>query len=370
MVFPESESKPEWHRGIGSEAQSPIRQAGGTRHRVWSIVLVALLAAACQTYSPPPSAVDEGLDLVWPQPPASARVRYLFDVRSPADFGIRPNFLTRFLNWISGRELPRLVRPHGLSTDPDGRLWVTDPGARLIHIFDPKKMNYRSLPRRNDAPLVSPIGLTHDSKGVAYVTDSALAVIRRFDHNGHALETWGADAGLVRPTGTAFDNLSQILWVVDTGSHHVVGFDERGQVVRTIGERGSEVGKFNFPTHLALAVDGRLLVTDTLNFRVQIFSPEGEPLGTIGELGDGPGSLSKPKGVALDRSGHIYVVDALFDNLQVFDEAGQLLLHFGNPGSGPGEFWLPAGVHIAEGRTIYVADGYNQRIQVFEYVGE
>jgi len=370
MVFPYSKSKPECHGRRGSQAQRHIRRRAGNRLRAYGILVIALLAAACQTHSQPPSVVDKGIDLVWPQPPASARVRYQFDVRSPVDFGIRPNFLQRFLNWVSGREIPRLVRPHGLSTDPDGRLWVTDPGARLIHIFDPKKMNHRSLPRRGDAPLVSPIAVTHDSKGVAYVTDSALAVIRRFDRNGHALETWGAEAGLTRPTGAAFDNLSQTLWIVDTGRHRVVGFDDRGQIVRTIGERGSAVGKFNYPTHLALAPDGRLLVTDTLNFRVQIFSPAGEPLGTIGELGDGPGSLSKPKGVALDRSGHIYVVDALFDNLQVFDEAGQLLLHFGNPGSGPGEFWLPAGVHIAEGRTIYVADAYNHRIQVFEYLGE
>ena len=373
MAFPNSMSKPERHGRKGSEAKNrirPRREGAGNRRRACGILLVALLGVACQTHSPPPSAIDEGLDLVWPQPPASARVRYEFDVRSPVDFGIRPNFLRRFLNWVSGREVSRLVRPHGLSTDPDGRLWVTDPGARLIHVFDPIEMNYLSLPRRGDPPLVSPIAVTHDSKGVAYVTDSARAIIRRFDRSGHALEAWGAAAGLIRPTGAAFDRLSQTLWIVDTGRHRVLGFDVGGQVVRTIGERGSTIGKFNFPTHLALAADGRLLVTDTLNFRVQIFSPTGEPLGTVGDLGDGPGSLSKPKGVAVDRDGHIYVVDALFDNLQVFDEDGRLLLHFGSSGSGPGEFWLPAGVHIAEGRTIYVADAYNQRIQVFEYLGE
>ena len=184
MVFPYSKSKPECHGRRGSQAQRHIRRRTGNRLRAYGILVIALLAAACQTHSQPPSVVDKGIDLVWPQPPASARVRYRFDVRSPVDFGIRPNLLQRFLNWVSGREVPRLVRPHGLSTDPDGRLWVTDPGARLIHIFDPKKMNHRSLPRRGDAPLVSPIAIAHDSKGVAYVTDSALAVIRRFDRNG------------------------------------------------------------------------------------------------------------------------------------------------------------------------------------------
>ncbi len=367
MLFFEAQPNPDRDRPA---RQSHPRCRAGVGQRICAIALVGLLAAACQAPTPSPLETGETLDLVWPQPPAPARIRYRFEIRSPVDLGIRPSLLRRVLNWLSGRERPRLVRPHALAIDPDGRLWVTDPGARRVHVFDPKKSSHRSLPRRGDAPLFSPIAVTHDAEGVAYVTDSARAVIRRFDRNGHALGAWGSEAGLIRPTGAAFDSATQTLWVVDTGSHRIVACDARGQILRSIGERGSAIGQFNYPTHLALAPDGRLLVTDTLNFRVQIFSPTGEPLGTIGELGDGPGSLSKPKGVALDQDGHIYVVDALFDNIQVFDEAGQLLLHFGEPGSEPGTFWLPAGIHITQGRMIYVADAYNQRIQVFEYLGE
>ncbi len=335
-----------------------------------AVLLATMLVVACETPAPPASQSDPAVDLVWPQPPAAARIRYRLEIRSPADLGIHPSLLRRLWNWVSGREIPRMVRPHALATDPDGRLWVTDPGAHLIHVFDAKRPSHRTLPRRGDAPLASPIAITHDAKGTAYVTDSARAEIRRFDRAGHALDSWGADAGLIRPTGAAFDTTTGTLWVVDTGSHTLVAFDTEGQVSRILGGRGSQAGKFNYPTHLALAPDGRLLVTDTLNFRVQILSSTGEPLNTIGELGDGPGSLTKPKGVALDGDGHIYVVDALFDNLQVFDEMGRLLLHFGEPGSGAGAFWLPAGVHIAQGRMIYVADAYNQRIQVFEYLDE
>lgn len=369
MAYLQKKSRLTQYRPERPEEQFHFQCWTRNRRRAFVVALITLLVTGCQTASAP-SVVDEGQRLVWPDPPASARIRFLFDVRSPSDFGIRPNLFRRLLNWVSGREVPRLIRPHALSTDPDGRLWVTDPGARLIHVFDPKQMDYRSLPRRGDPPVVSPIAVTHDSKGVTYVTDSALNVVHRFDRDGHALETWGAEANLIRPTGAAFAPLSRTLWVVDTGHHRVVGFDERGRIVRTIGARGSSAGKFNYPTHLTIAPDGRLFVTDTLNFRVQIFSPTGEPLGTIGELGDGPGSLSKPKGVALDRDGHVYVVDALFDNVQIFDAEGRLLLHFGNAGSKPGAFWLPAGIHITDGRTIYVADSYNQRIQVFEYLGE
>lgn len=333
------------------------------------VVLAASIVTACQSPSPP-TEPGEAVDLVWPQPPDSARIRYRFDIRGPLDLGIRPGLFRRFLDWVSGREAQQLVRPHSLATDGEGRLWVTDPGARRVHIFDAKKMVHLSLPQRGDTPLGSPIAVTHDANGIAYVTDSARAVIRRFDRSGRALDSWGGDVGLTRPTGAAFDVSTGTLWVVDTGRHAILGFDDRGQVVRTIGGRGTSLGKLNFPTHLVVAPDGRLIVADTLNFRLQIFSPRGDALGAIGELGDGPGSLSKPKGVAIDKDGHVYVVDALFDNLQVFDEDGTLLLHFGASGSGPGGFWLPAGVHIAEGRMIYVADAYNRRIQVFEYLDE
>lgn len=338
-------------------------------HRLGALTLTLALALSCQT-SDPPGGDAATAALVWPAAPARARIRFLAAIEGPADLGIRPGLLQRIWGWISGSETARLVRPHGLALDARGRLWVADPGARLVHVFDAARNRYTSLPEEGAPPFLSPIAVTHDAQGTAYVSDSAARLIRRFSPDGGHLGDWDAGGALVRPTGVAFDERTGLLWVVDTGSHRLLGLDAQGAIRRFIGGRGSENGHFNFPTHLTIDREGRFIVTDTLNFRVQIFSPDGEFVAALGELGDGPGSLSKPKGVALDRDGHVYVVDALFDNVQIFDGQGRLLLHFGDHGAGPGQFWLPAGVWIDGGDRIYVADAYNQRVQVFEYLGE
>lgn len=344
----------------------------GARGLGWCVVLALCLGAmtACET-TPATTEAPAGWEApVWPPQPERARIRWVSEIREPVDAGIRPGGLRRLWNWVTGKQTPHLVRPHGVSIDPRGRLWVTDPGARRIHVFDTEGGEYTSLPRKGDAPLLSPIAVAHDPRGVAYVSDSAARVIRRFDRDGRALEAWDGGEEFVRPTGLAFDPDSGLLWVSDTGSHRLLALDAKGVIRRFIGERGRALGRFNYPTHLTRAADGHLMVTDTLNFRVQILSAEGEPLSAFGEAGDGPGTLSKPKGIGLDRDGHIYVVDALFDNVQIFDRSGNALLYFGDRGSGPGQFWLPAGLAIAEDDRIYVADAYNQRVQVFEYLGE
>jgi len=331
--------------------------------------LILALALACQT-SGPPEGDAAAPGPVWPAAPARARIRFVTAIERPADLGIRPGLLRRIWNWISGSETRRLIRPHGVALDARGRLWVVDPGARLVHVFDPVRHRYKSLPDDDVEPFRSPIAVTHDARGTAYVSDSARRSIRRFSSDGEHLGDWDAGGALVRPTGVAFDERTGLLWVADTGSHRLLGLDAQGEIQRFIGGRGSGNGRFNFPTHITIDPAGRFVVTDTLNFRVQILSPEGEFLAELGELGDGPGGLSKPKGVALDRDGHVYVVDALFGNVQIFDEQGRVLLYFGGQGAGPGQFWLPAGVCIGADDRIYVADAYNQRVQVFEYLGE
>ena len=220
------------------------------------LLLLAPLLGAGQ--SPPPATRGRHTqgtkaattDLDWPAAPAAARIRYVGELRSPLDLGIRPNWFRRLWNRVVGKNTPRLVRPHGLAVDARERLWVTDPGARRVHVFDPQGHRYRALPRKGDPPLLSPIAVAFDAAGVAYVSDSALRVVRRFDADGRALGAWNAQGRLIRPTGLAFDRERSLLWVVDTGAHHLLALDAGGRVARVVGARGTEPGRFNLPTPL------------------------------------------------------------------------------------------------------------------------
>jgi DNA-binding beta-propeller fold protein YncE len=309
------------------------------------------------------------VELVWPQQPERARIKYIGSLHSPADLGLRPGMFTRLKNLVFGVEPASLVRPIAVAKNRAGVLVVADPSVPAVHFFDLEKRRHRQLEGDAIALLRSPVGVAIDDSGRAYVADSVRGRVFEFDERGRPVAELGDDQ-LARPTGLALDPTQEHLYVVDTVGCRVLIFDRAGHEVGAFGSRGQRPGEFNSPTFITVARDGTVSVADSLNFRVQRFRPDGTPIGSFGLPGDGAGHFARPKGVATDTQGRLYVVDAAFENVQIFDEKGTLLLPFGGHGSGPGEFSLPSGLFLDSSNTIWVADSFNRRIQVFQLLAD
>jgi sugar lactone lactonase YvrE len=327
------------------------------------VVFVAHLAVAGEgaPKKPVPSvAVPAASRLVWPPPPAPARIRFVRTL-DPVSVRGKPSLLAKVWRVIVGApEVTQMQQPYGVALGPDKKVYVADTFGGRIHVYDLKKPGHSAINVHGQ----SLIGVAA-APGRLFVTDSVAGVVMGLDLKGHTLWSLGRKGGLLRPTGiVAADDR---LYVVDTMRHAVVMVSLTGVYLGAFGAQGEGPGQFNFPTNIARGEDGRLYVTDTMNFRVQVFSAEGEFLNAFGKLGDGAGDFDKPKGVAIDSAGHIYVVEGLNDAVQIFDTSGHLLLAFGGSGSGDGQFWLPSGIAIVDD-LVYVADSANRRVQVFEYL--
>jgi DNA-binding beta-propeller fold protein YncE len=325
---------------------------------------VALLNAGCSAKWI--MDVKSAQELVqWPPAPGEEKVRYSMMINGFREVGVSAGSL------LFGKGEQKLMRPVALAKGLDGRIAVADTGCRCVHLYVPTEQQYHKI-TAGEGDLLSPVGVAFDDALRLYVADSVLAKVFVFDALGDylfSIEKTG-DGVLKRPTGLAFDSRRKVLYVADTLSHGVHAFDSKGSFLFSFGERGTEKGQFNFPTHIFWSDAGNLYVTDSMNFRVQIFDSSGTFLSLLGRQGDGSGDFAIPKGVASGRDRIIYVVDSLFDTVQLFDERGEFLLAVGGRGTGPGEFWLPSGIFLDDNNgMLYVCDTFNQRVQVFRISG-
>lgn len=318
----------------------------------------AVAAAAEKTVSSP---------WVWPLPPEQPRVQHIKTVITPQDLGVKKGFFAKLWEFIAGEDtVDRILSPHGVVSDGEGKVYVADWGASRIHFFDFEKKKYDQFSKTKQGRLVSPIGVALDADGLLYVTDSVLR--RVFVFSGMKNKRVIGDDTLLRPTGIAVNKKEKTLYVVDTHGHRVDAFDLEGKKLFSFGKQGGGEGAFNYPTHIALDAAGDVYVMDALNFRVKIFDTRGKFLSQFGGNGTSIHDFMKPKGIAVDREGHIWISDGLRSSIQIFDRQGRLLLIFGRTGIGPGQFNVPAGLFIDSKDRLLVADSYNYRVQMFQYL--
>jgi DNA-binding beta-propeller fold protein YncE len=334
-----------------------------------SAAVLVLLAAAPAAFGGKKPNGNVRVDLVWPLPPDQPRIRLIQVLHGAAD--VEPKKKAGFLDRLAGIEKkqfkPSFVKPYGIATDSEGRVYVTDSGQGIVFVFDQEKKKVTYLGRDPQLRLHVPIGITVDAKNRVWVADAIGQHVVAYAPEGNILTVLGKSEEMLNPTAVAVDDVRNRAYVVDSKRHAVLVYNpDTGELLHTLGKRGSGKGEFNFPTNITLDSNGRLYVTDTMNCRVEIFDPDYNFVDTFGAQGRRRGDFLKPKGVAVDPWGNIYVTDSDFDNFQIFDSQKRLLMFLGTAGQAPGTFWLPAGIHIDRRNRIYVADQNNRRIQIFQ----
>jgi sugar lactone lactonase YvrE len=280
----------------------------------------------------------------------------------------KSNIANRFFDFLFGKRKPVLIRPFSVLAHHPDTIWVLDQGSKTIAFVEKEASKITQLTRKKSAGFPSLVGICTTGDGEILFTDSQLNTIFFVTRDRKSPRVLNDSLSLQRPTGIAYSIKTNEVWVVETDAHRISVLNRKGELLKSVGRRGTAPGEFNFPTFIWIDRAGIVYVVDSMNFRVQIFKENGEIQSVFGESGDATGYFAMPKGIATDSQGHIYAVDALFHTVQVFDNQGIFLLNFGKQGRDKGEFWLPAGIYIDEADRIYVADSYNARIQVFQFM--
>jgi len=308
---------------------------------------------------------------VWPPPPETPRIRLIKVFKGAEDLLVPKSRFQSFFEAITGEHsLPlEFMAPAGVASDGERFIYVADPSSRQVHRYDFLENEITYLTHSGTDPLASPVGVALDSNGNCYVTDSVKAKVYKYNSKAEYVGVVGE--GVVdfqRPAGIAI-GVNDFKYIADVLANKIIIFDGNDKFVADFPDSNKSL-ELNRPVNVAVDRSNKIYVTDAFNFAVKIFDDKGNLLNTIGSVGDGPGAFSRPKGVAVDSESHVYIVDANFDNFQIFNQEGKLLLYVGNTGKNPGQFVMPNGIFIDHEDRIYVSDSYNQRIQIFQYIKE
>jgi serine/threonine protein kinase/sugar lactone lactonase YvrE len=279
-----------------------------------------------------------------------------------------PNGVVVYQWGTTGSQPGQFRRPHGMTLDSDGKMYVADSGNDRIQEFTSSGSYLRSWGTGGVAGtgLNDPRGIAVDTQGNLYVADTGNNRIVKFGSGGKFVAAWGGPgSGKVEfrePEGLTINNGN--IYVADTGNNRIQVLSLRGKFVSCMGAQSMCVGaEFNRPTAVAVNTLSDIFVADARNDRIQEMAPSGDLMNTWGSKSSGSGELTDPQGVSLDVSGELYVADTGNDRVVKFDSNGRFLSEWGQPGSGPGMFSDPVSVRADSQRNLYVVDTGNDRVQ-------
>ncbi|HEX6911664.1 MAG TPA: hypothetical protein VF142_14780, partial [Longimicrobium sp.] len=217
-----------------------------------------------------------------------------------------------------------------------------------------------------------------------------------WDARAQSLAGWTLDAH------HAYDPVGRVLYLGD-GGRRSTGRASRGIQTVAGGPAADSAGTNLYPSGLAVAPDGSVIIASYAGARVWRLFPDGRLVsiagtGAVGCSGDGgpatQATLNMPHGVALGRDGSIYVADSRNARVRRIAPDG-IISTFAGPGqcggpSGPQGFaaaadgvgiladdpalgdggpagqaslFLPVGVSVARDGSVYIADTGNNRIR-------
>ena len=324
-------------------------------------------------------------NIVWPNPPAIARIKYqafyaaekISQLESETN-GKKAKWMDRLAGTETKEETSKVLfqlgEPYGIAVDSKKNVYTADQKIGAIFIFNTATRDVELIKNKAHAHFVRIIGLAMDDNDRLFVSDPGLHHVLVFDKD-HKAEDVITD-GMAEPGGLAIDRENRLLYVADVKLDQVLVYDADSlKLLRKIGTTGhshelTTPGDFSRPSGMAVDKDGNLYVADTLNNRIEIFDADGVFIRTFGKNGDGPGYFSRPKGVAVDGDNHIWVVDGAQDRVQVFNQELQLLISFGGHGLLPGQFQGLVGIAIDKDNRVFTSEIFPGRLQQFQYVND
>ena len=262
-----------------------------------------------------------------------------------------------------------LQSPSAVTTDSNHRVFVADPRANAVHVFDFIRSRYGLLDRGGDR-LGTPVSLAVDGRDNLYVIDQRSRTVLVYDSagkfRGYLGKLRGGESYFDSPAGITIDRTTGRIYVCDTHRHMVIILDSRGRPNGKIGTRGGgdRPSEFRLPSQVVVG-GGELFVLDAGNKRIQILDTAGHFRRAINLA-----YADNRTGLAVDNQGKVYVSDPVLNQIQVFGHGGQPLYTFDPRTVKGANFSHPSAMWVDAGYCLYVVDSQSSRVGLFQISGQ
>lgn len=268
-------------------------------------------------------------------------------------------------------------RPLSVTTDNKGNIYVSDTGHARFYVYD-KDGNYirRVGKDKGSSKLYGVIGAEVDTVAKKiFIADWKRKAVGVFSLKGKFLYRFPKDvyAESYGPFGFlpyGIDGYKNKLYITSYNGIYI--FSRKGKLLNKIGERGREIGQFDFPVAIAVdKKDGSMYVADQLNRRVVALNSKGVVKWVLGKpdvRGEINSFFGLPRGITISPKGYIFVSDTFNHQIVVLNKKGALISILSKRGVEDGKLNFPEGLVYAKDR-LYIADRENNRIQSIRIKG-
>jgi len=305
--------------------------------------------------------------------PSAASLSFVRAFSSADDVRRFHPFLNRAIEFMAGHKddlapVNVLQSPSAVTTDSNHHIFVADPGANAVHVFDFSHSRYSLLEKGRDR-LGSPVSLAVDAHNNLHVVDKAAGTVIIYDSAGNFrghFWTPREESYRYSPAGIAIDKATGLVYVCDWQRHIIVVLDDRGRPINQIGKigGGGQSGEFRFPSQVVVE-GGELFVLDVGNTRIQILDTAGHFRREV------PLSYADHRtGLAVDDQDNIYVSNFVLNQIEVYSHDAGRRYTFDLTTVQGEKFIHPSSLWVDEGYCLYVVDSQSNRVGLFQISGK
>ena len=293
----------------------------------------------------------------------------------------RPVFTVGPTSPLPVKILTHIQQPSGITTDKNGKIFVTSAQGNKILIYGPTDSQpcsqiaeIKNVTDPRNKRIYAPIGLALTSDGYLLVSFQHRLV--KIAQDGTAVAFFGnennqagsKDEELYNPGGFAVGK-DGLIYLVDRGNRRIQTFKSNLTYATSYFNPDGKERSNERLECVALNSAGDLYVTDGRNCNIQVYKHGGKFMFAFGKPANKRQyrrvELSNPRAIAIDQEDFVYVGG---ENgvVSIFDKRGCFVRSFGRSGDQPGQFGNIQAMYIDRHSQLYISEWKTNRVQVFQ----